>query len=109
MSNQIIYRQVIEDLRMQIKTSYASEKEFCEKNKFGRHNLCRVFAGSQVMSLDLYIRICTSLSVLPPGSNLIKGHYSSMTLLDFISIQNDIVLSMFHVLLDVGELKNDRN
>ena len=105
MSNQIIYRQVIEDLKMKILTEYLSVKDFCEKHKFGRHNLCRVFARSQVMSLDLYIRICTSLNVLPPGSNLLKGHYSSMTLLDFISIPNDIVLSMFHVLLDINEVK----
>ena len=89
-----IYNKMIEDLQARILANYPSVKVFCEKNNISRQNLCRVFNTSQVMSLDLYIRICVALGVLAPGSNLVKGHFSSMTLEDYLSIQSDIVLSV---------------
>lgn len=106
MSNDIIYNQIVEDLRCRISVDYVSVKAFCEQYNIGRHNLCRVFNRGHVMSLELYIRLCVALNVLPPERNLLKGHYSCMTLPDFLSIQNDIVLSLFFVILDIPNPQN---
>ena len=84
------YLELIENLESRIFCDFDSVRAFCMQKGFNASTLSRIFNGHQDISVSLYLRICASLNVLPPGSNIRKVP-STISLPDYLLISHDAV------------------
>ena len=103
-----MYNQMLTDLKSVIEEAHGTLSGFVTNQKaaaeldalvptFELRNLYRVFSESnaQRMSLELYVRLCASVGI---GGDRMKAQRigaSNISLIDYLVIDNDIILKSF--------------
>lgn len=97
-----MYNQMLQDLKSVIEDGHGTlagfvKAEAAKGNGFELRNLYRVFSetNAQRMSLELYVRLCSSVGI---GGARMSGQRigaSNISLIDYLLIDNDIILKSF--------------
>lgn len=84
------YKEVIENLHLEILHQYSSVYEFCMEFGYSRHNLSRIFNHKQKMSIGLFMRISYRLKLVseePPNDRAYN-----MNLQEYLQINHSSVM-----------------
>ena len=97
-----MYAQMLTDLKSVLEAPSGTLSGFVKAqaaagNPFELRNLYRVFSetNAQRMSLELYVRLCSAAGIGGPRMSGQRIGASNISLIDYLLIDNDIILKSF--------------
>lgn len=85
-----LYKEIIDNLHIEIQVQHQYVKRYTEKYGMDRHYLANIFAGRQDMSVGMFLRLCYDLKMI---EMLKPEHNITLSLKQYMKINHTDVMN----------------